>query len=336
MRKPWVRLYREEKGKFRMLPLFARALAKELLIIAGDDGVIELGGLLAEDAIARQLGADTSDRRLLRKYVPMLLEEGYLVHRGDVLIIRKLVERQMDRAPKAPDATSSRARTGNELSTSGERVEHEHSASGERVVNESATNHERTENEKPPNILESLNTVPRAIREEKSRSEERRGDGAGPPPQPRKVRRRDPLDYHRAHPVYAAALTAMDQARQAAGWGPLTDSALSNQTALGLACCAAEDLAMAKGLQPAEVLATAARGFVATRKPGARLEWWAENFGDFWQAGSSAPTTEEDRLRAEQVRLVELAAVADPDEQARLHAKIRDIAAERRRLKGAA
>lgn len=335
MRKPWVRLYREEKGKFRMLPLFARALAKQLLIIAGDDGVIELGGLAAEDAIARQLGADTSDRRLLRKYVPMLLEEGYLVHRGDVLIIRKLVERQMDRAPKAPDATSNRARTGNESSTSGERVEHEQSTSGERTVNESATNRERTENEKPPNPSESLNTSPRAIREEKSRSEERRGERAGPPP-PQKARRRDPLDYHRGHPVYVAALTAMDQARQAAGWGPLTDSALSNQTALGLACSAAEGLADAKGLNVADVLVSAAKGFVATRKPGARLEWWAENFGDFWQAGSSAPTTEEDRLRAEQVRLVELAEVADPDEQARLHAQIRDIAAERRRLKGAA
>lgn len=152
------------------------------------------------------------------------------------------------------------------------------------------------------------------------------------------LRRRDHLDYHRNHPVYLAALDAMRRARSAAGWSPLADSAPPIQAALGLACCAAEDLADEQGrLDVGEVLAVAARGFVATRKPGARLEWWAENFGEFWQAGSAPQSAPElSALESEQLRLVEEHRLADPDRQAELSAKIKAIAAKRRALKGAA
>lgn len=327
MRKPWVRLYRDENGTFAMLPLFARALAKQLLLIADDDGLIELGGRDPVDAIARQLGADTSDRRLLKKYIPMLLEDGYLVAQGGDLVIRKLVERQTNTKP-----------TSNEVSTSNARVGHESSASDERDDRESATSDARTRNEISRNTTESLTSAPRAFREDKSREEERREEKTRPPPQPQRRRRRDHLDYHRSHPVYLAALRAMSQAREAAGWGPLLDSAIPIQTALGLACCAAEDLAEAKGLGVAEVLAVAARGFVASRRPGARLDWWAEGFGDHWQAGQSAPQEAPAlaALEAEQLALTERAQQAPPAEQAELQAKIRAIAAKRRELRGAA
>lgn len=327
MRKPWVRLYREEKGTFAMLPLFARALAKELLIIADDNGLIELGGRDAVDAIARQLGADTSDRRLLKKYIPMLIEDGYLVAKGSDLVIRKLVERQSNKKP-----------TTHEPGTNNARVEHEPSTSDERAVHESATSDERTRNEISPNTTESLNSASRAFREEKIRGEERRGEKTRPPPQPQRRRRRDPLDYHRSHPVYLAALNAMSQARESAGWGPLLDSAPPIQQALGLACVAAEDLAEAKGLDVADVLAVAARGFVACRKPGARLDWWSEGFGDHWQAGQCAPQEAPAlaALEAEQLALTERAQHAPPAEQAELQTKIRAIAAKRRELRGAA
>lgn len=151
------------------------------------------------------------------------------------------------------------------------------------------------------------------------------------------LRRRDHLDYHRSHPVYIAALAAMREARDAAGWGPLTDAAPPIQSALGLACVAAEDLAEAKGLDVVDVLRTAARGFVAPRKPGARLGWWAENFGDAWQAGTAPQSAPElSALEAEQLRLVEEHRLADPDRQAELSAKIKQVAAKRRAIKGAA
>lgn len=150
-------------------------------------------------------------------------------------------------------------------------------------------------------------------------------------------RRRDPLEYHRNHPVYLAALAAMREAREVAGWGPLTDAAPPIQSALGLACVAAEDLAESNGLDVGDVLRTAARGFVAPRKPGARLEWWAENFGDAWQAGTAPQSAPElSALEAEQLKLVEEHRLADPDRQAELTAQIKLIAAKRRKLKGAA
>lgn len=327
MRKPWVRLYRDENGSFAMLPLFARALAKQLMLIANDDGLIELGGRDPVDAIARQCGADTSDRRLLKKYLPMLIEDGYLVTRGPDLVIRKLVERQSNQKPTAHEPSTNQARTNHEPATNSARVEHELS-----------TSDERTRNEILDNSTESFNSASRAFREEKSREEESRAEKTGPPQQPQRVRRRDHLDYHRNHPVYLAALDAMRRARSAAGWSPLADSAPPIQAALGLACCAAEDLADEQGrLDVGEVLAVAARGFVATRKPGARLEWWAENFGEFWQAGSAPQSAPElSALESEQLRLVEEHRLADPDRQAELSAKIKAIAAKRRALKGAA
>jgi hypothetical protein len=85
----WRKLYVREQGSFAQLPLMARALAKQLLCYVDDDGRIALGGREPIEAlIFRAGGGDLNDRRALRKYVPMLLADGYLVRDGDALRIR--------------------------------------------------------------------------------------------------------------------------------------------------------------------------------------------------------------------------------------------------------
>jgi hypothetical protein len=85
----WRKLYVREQGSFAQLPLMARSLAKQLLCYVDDDGRIALGGREPVEAIIyRAGGADLADRRALKKYVPMLLADGYLVRDGDALRIR--------------------------------------------------------------------------------------------------------------------------------------------------------------------------------------------------------------------------------------------------------
>ena len=83
---PWFKMYREERGSFAQLPLMARALFGEVLKLTDDEGRIGLGGKAPEDAVAFALGADRSDRRALKKYLPMLLEDGCLVLEDDALL----------------------------------------------------------------------------------------------------------------------------------------------------------------------------------------------------------------------------------------------------------
>ena len=64
--RPWVKLWKDERGSFQQLPLFARALAAELLKLCDDHGVIAIGSRDPVEAIAFALGADRSDRRLLK------------------------------------------------------------------------------------------------------------------------------------------------------------------------------------------------------------------------------------------------------------------------------
>jgi hypothetical protein len=122
----WRKLYVREEGSFAALPLFARALGGQLLKLADEQGRIRLGGRDAVSAVAFQSGADLSDRRLLRKLLPMLIHDGYLVEEPGVLRIRNFVPAQNKsrtgfdlvregdvsetRDGREPDATETRAR----------------------------------------------------------------------------------------------------------------------------------------------------------------------------------------------------------------------------------
>lgn len=147
----WRKLYIREEGSFAQLPFFARALAKQLICYADDDGCIALGGRDPVSAIAfRGGGADLSDRRLLKKYIPALLADGYLVREGDALRIRNFPDAQgRDRvrvaipvaevAPfeGAPDVTETRPER--DIDTTSTRAEHESDTRTEVTVENQTT-----------------------------------------------------------------------------------------------------------------------------------------------------------------------------------------------------
>lgn len=123
---PWLKLHREERGSFAQLPLLARALFCEILKLTDDDGRIGLGGKAPWDAIAFALGADRSDRRALRKYVPMLLEDGCLVLEDDELVAPNWGRFQGDPpARKRPRRAAKRPRSDHEATTTVPRTGHE-------------------------------------------------------------------------------------------------------------------------------------------------------------------------------------------------------------------
>lgn len=117
--RPWVKLWRDERGSFAQLPLYCRALAAEILKIADAEGRIELGGKAPHEAIAFALGADRSDRRLLAKHLPMLIADGYLEHVEDALIVVGWARWQ------SPDPTTKQPRPRHEATTKRPRSDHE-------------------------------------------------------------------------------------------------------------------------------------------------------------------------------------------------------------------
>jgi hypothetical protein len=142
----WVKLYTKEEGSFAQLPLYVRALAAMLLKLADQDGCIHLGGKEPWLAIAFQLGADASDRRLLRKHLPVLIADGYLVQEGHDLFVRNFTVAQtgVDRVKLEPSATETR-------------LEHEPCANEARVVRERCTTDESTaENQAGPSCRSDL------------------------------------------------------------------------------------------------------------------------------------------------------------------------------------
>jgi hypothetical protein len=140
----WVKLYVREEGSFSQLPLYVRAIAGELLKICDEAGRIALRGKEPWAAIAFQLGSDASDRRLLRKHIPQLLEDGYLELAGGDLVIRNFTVAQTGvdrvRATIAQPADSG-------TTVAGERTEHEPSVNETRVEREPCTNEARTVHE---------------------------------------------------------------------------------------------------------------------------------------------------------------------------------------------
>ncbi len=85
----WRKLYVREEGTFAQLPLYARALAAELLKIIDSAGRIDCNGKEPWRAIAWRLGATRGDRRMLKRDLDLLLEDGYLVRdpqTGDLIV----------------------------------------------------------------------------------------------------------------------------------------------------------------------------------------------------------------------------------------------------------
>lgn len=166
--RPWVKLWRDEHGLFGRLPLFARALAAEILKVTEMDGTIVLGGREPVEALALALGADVGDRRLLRKYLPMLVEVGYVVRDGDVLRLPAWYRRQ------EIDAPANRTRT-----------ERESNANETRVEREPDANRTRTEREIEAKPAEALDGTPSALLlEEEGEGEGDREISAAAPPAP--------------------------------------------------------------------------------------------------------------------------------------------------------
>jgi hypothetical protein len=91
---PWRKLYCIERGSFAALPLYARALAAELLKFSDDDGRIWVGAGDPIPALARMTGAHQGDVRLLRKHIPELLADGYLIRDGEHIVIRNQARAQ--------------------------------------------------------------------------------------------------------------------------------------------------------------------------------------------------------------------------------------------------
>ncbi len=185
---PWRKLYCVEKGSFAGLPLYVRALAAELLKYTDDEGRIWVSEGDPIPSLVRRMGAHQGDTRLLRKHIPELLADGYLVREGGYLIIRNQTEAQGGRPPSGPtrarrEPDASPTRGEHEVSTSLTRGGREPDAS----FHVSAGNHSgepltgaraflrkdkiREEGENPPSPF--------------SGEKEPRAGGAGDPPDPR-------------------------------------------------------------------------------------------------------------------------------------------------------
>jgi hypothetical protein len=158
----WVKLYVREEGSFAQLPLYVRALGAELLKICDSTGRIALRGKAPWDAVAFQLGADLSDRRLLKKHIPLLIADGYLAVIGGDLLVRNFAAAQ-DRHEREPAPTETPPER--ETDASDARGERETDATETRAEHERDTRSESSPQNPPPNGPL-----------EKKRREERRGE----------------------------------------------------------------------------------------------------------------------------------------------------------------
>jgi hypothetical protein len=151
--RPWVKLWRDERGSFAQLPLYTRALAAELLKLADADGRIGLGNKPPAEAICWAMGATRSDRRLVARDVALLLADGYLEHdeEGCALVISGWSKWQTD----GLDPTTKRSRRSNEPTTTEQRTDHEAVTTVSRPSNDRVTTEQRPSNETGPKYLKT-------------------------------------------------------------------------------------------------------------------------------------------------------------------------------------
>jgi hypothetical protein len=155
----WRKLYVEEDGDFALLPWLARAAAGELLKACDDSGRISIGAIKEGEspsdalvkAVAFRMGATRGDRRMMAQMFPLLFKEGYLVHRGNVVVIRNFVaaQRRWDKdepatpaqpaPPPSNDPTTIEQRPCNEAATNEQRSGNDRATNEQRTGNEAAT-----------------------------------------------------------------------------------------------------------------------------------------------------------------------------------------------------
>lgn len=341
MTKPWLRLYRREEGTFAQLPLYVRALAGEILKLTDDDGVIRIGRKAPWEAIAFALGATTGERRMLRRDVAILLEDGFLVHEGETL-----------RAPNFPrfqrdDASAKPERDERESTTNESRPVHEPSTSGARTEDEPCTSDARAVHGNAGNAAESFDTGKR-IREEKSREEKStlraREPGPSAPVRQPPGRDRQRRPSSEALTAFEAVESLFSEMRQAAGGGSFRIVGVSKDHGR------VQDLvAWAEGEGAAwhedreaflAPLRTALGAFFADDRAKAAewpLAWFSDPGKYLGSAKAKTPSTPDAALAAKQKAAVDRCEAAKSegrfDDAAAAKAEADAIAAERRKLR---
>lgn len=82
----WLDWLRERDAAMLLTqPLAARMLYKEIAVAADDDGRLFFGRLTMEQAVCRAVHAYRTEARLVRSYLPGLIEAGYLAQKIDCL-----------------------------------------------------------------------------------------------------------------------------------------------------------------------------------------------------------------------------------------------------------
>lgn len=191
-----MKLYRDESGSFGQLPLMTRALARELMVLADDTGVIHLGRRAPHEAVIFGLGADRSERRSVRAHIELLLSDGYLVHDTErcLLIIPSFP--RVDWSPAARQQSAVAAPTKPQRSTNETAPERHGNTSGA-----------ATERQQTPKSPESHGGTEPALKDQ-SREEENRKEvevERASAPTTRPHSRFDVMAYHSLHPVVLVA-----------------------------------------------------------------------------------------------------------------------------------
>lgn len=207
MRAPYVKLYRDESGSFGQLPLMTRALARELMVLADDTGVIHLGRRAPHEAVIFGLGAERSERRSVRAHIELLLSDGYLVHDTErcVLIIPSFPRVDWS-PPRLPQATNG-APTKPQQATNGTATERHGNGAEAPADHQRSTNSAPAERQHVPKSPKPHDGTEPALKDQ-SREEENRKEveverASAPPIRPQQF---DVLAYHALHPVVVAAV----------------------------------------------------------------------------------------------------------------------------------
>lgn len=191
--RPWVRLYRREEGSFAQLSLYARALAAELLKLTDDEGIIRIGAKAPHEAIAFALGANRSDRRLLKGHLEELFRDGYLVHEEDRIRIPGFSKFQADpqkttvssnqlesheeatvEPPQGNEAATTEPREIHEATAMEPRSDHDGAAIDPRRSHEATTMEPRRSHDGATKSELTMRNHTRALREDKIREDKRR------------------------------------------------------------------------------------------------------------------------------------------------------------------
>ena len=199
--KPFVKLWRQSSAEFLRLPAMSRAVFHEMMVYADENGRIGLGHGDHVGELCKVLGAHVGERRMMKKVIAPLLEDGCLIETDDAFVIKNTREFQEAKTyAAAKRAIASRARTQHELSANLTRTQHELVTNSARTGHELSANSARTVHEKQDNQPESFNTGSG----EKSREEiEGEGDkrartSGAPPPPPRLANPPPPMRTDRA------------------------------------------------------------------------------------------------------------------------------------------